>query len=291
MKEFFIILVSIFLFSACKQDNYSAKIAELETSLSNTYDKSSAQKLMNLYLEAAKANPSNKDQNFAYLSKAAEIWNFKLEDPFNAVRTLNEAFDKYADDKQDKQLAIKTLMNILNGAKYHSGTAANVLPEDQTAMRNHLRNHQRWIDSSLIKLDREMGTPAVNNKAKAEQFLEMAEGYADLIETENPEKFVSLLMKAAGLAKTIDNPTKSLQLYSSIVERLPGHPKTPTALFMTGFIYENDLGKLDKAKEAYMEFLKRFPKDEFADDAQNSLKMLGKSPEDIIKEFEKNQQK
>ena len=56
------------------------------------------------------------------------------------------------------------------------------------------------------------------------------------------------------------------------------------ALFMTGFVYENDLMDLKNAKASYESFLKRYPNDpDFADDAQMALKMLGKSPEEIIK--------
>jgi hypothetical protein len=45
---------------------------------------------------------------------------------------------------------------------------------------------------------------------------------------------------------------------------------------------------LPKAKETYEDFLKKFPDDkDYADDATMALKNLGKSPEDLIKEFEK----
>jgi TolA-binding protein len=41
---------------------------------------------------------------------------------------------------------------------------------------------------------------------------------------------------------------------------------------------------------AYEAFLKKYPNDDFADDAQFLLKNLGKSPEEIIKGFEQNPQ-
>jgi TolA-binding protein len=57
---------------------------------------------------------------------------------------------------------------------------------------------------------------------------------------------------------------------------------------MIGFVQENDLNQLDKAKATYESFLAKYPNDpDFTDDAQNALKLLGKSPEEIIKEFEK----
>ena len=59
---------------------------------------------------------------------------------------------------------------------------------------------------------------------------------------------------------------------------------------MIGFVYETDMNDLDKAKSTYESFLQKYPNDpDFADDAQTALKMLGRSPDDIIKEFEQKQ--
>jgi TolA-binding protein len=69
---------------------------------------------------------------------------------------------------------------------------------------------------------------------------------------------------------------------------LPQHAQAPAALFLSGFIYENDLGDLEKAKAAYEDFIKRYPTDtSYLDDVQVSLKNLGKSAEELIREFEK----
>ena len=92
------------------------------------------------------------------------------------------------------------------------------------------------------------------------------------------------------MAKTVDEPRKALELYQKVANGLPQHPKAPTALFMSGFVYENDLNDLNNAKAVYESFLQKYPNDpDFTDDAQNALKMLGKSPEEIIKQFEQQQ--
>ncbi len=62
-------------------------------------------------------------------------------------------------------------------------------------------------------------------------------------------------------------------------------------MFLLGFSYENDLKQNDKAREVYELFLKNYKSHELADDVQFSLNNLGKSPEDIIKQFEKNKGK
>lgn len=148
------------------------------------------------------------------------------------------------------------------------------------------------LDQRLITLDQEIGGAKVTDKEKAAVFIKTSEELAAMVQTTNPDKYVSLLIKAAGLAKTIEDPKKAIELYAKVSNGLPRHPKAPTALFMEGFVYENDLDDLKKAKEIYESFLERYPNDpDFADDAQNSLKMLGKTPEEIVREFEKMQQK
>lgn len=147
------------------------------------------------------------------------------------------------------------------------------------------------LTQKLTKLDQEMAGANVTDKAKALDFIQTSEILAPLVEKSNQEQYVDVTLKAAGLAKTIGQPQKAIELYQKIADGLPNHPKAPTALFMLGFVYENDLNNLDKAKAIYQDFLKKYPNDpDFADDARNSLKNLGKSPEELIKEFEQQQQ-
>ena len=54
-------------------------------------------------------------------------------------------------------------------------------------------------------------------------------------------------------------------------------------------VYENYLGDLDNAKMIYLEFLEKYPDNEFADDAEISIQNLGKSPEELIRQFEEQQ--
>lgn len=147
------------------------------------------------------------------------------------------------------------------------------------------------LEQQLVTLDQEIGGAKVTDKDKAAQFIKTSEELAAMVQQTDPDKYAAVLIKAAGLAKTIEDPKKAIELYAKVSEGMPRHPKAPTALFMQAFVYENDLNDLYKAKITYESFLERYPNDpDFADDAQNSLKMLGKSPEEIIREFEKMQQ-
>ncbi len=142
------------------------------------------------------------------------------------------------------------------------------------------------LNQKLSELDKAMGGANVTDKAKAAEFVKTSETLAAMLEKTNTDQYVDVLLKAAGLAKNIGDPNKSLELYKKVADGLPKHPKAPTALFMMGFVYETDLNDLEKAKATYESFLQKYPNDpDFADDASSSLALLGRSAEDIIKEF------
>jgi len=94
------------------------------------------------------------------------------------------------------------------------------------------------------------------------------------------------LFKAAELAMNLDRPQQAMELYNKIIYTYPDYEKTPECLFLLAFIYENTLQNYGKAKELYEMFLEKYPEHDFADDAYFSLQYLGKSPEELMKEFE-----
>lgn len=277
------------VFFACKPDPVS-KIPALEQALAATNSSGTADSLLQMYQEAVKAHPDNHGANLHYRSKAAELIFFRKKDAVGAVRLLNEAL-KHDGAGQNLSEPVAVLARIWHAYQYKSTPDLSRNPDDIDLMRANLEKNTLWIDSSLSRLDKAMGGADVDSKEDAGPFIEIAEAYSTLLQTSNPDKYVDLLMQAAGLAKTTGNPNKSLQLYYNVAEKMPMHPKAPTALFMMGFIYENDLKDLDQAKKTYEQFLKTYPDDpDYADDAQNALKFLGKSPEEIIRQFEKNPQ-
>lgn len=99
-------------------------------------------------------------------------------------------------------------------------------------------------------------------------------------------KSASMLNKAAENAYYTQQYPKSLYLYEWLEAAYPDDDKAAQALFMRAFIYDNDLKQYDLAKPLYELFLQKYPKDDFADDAQVLLKNLGKSPEEMIQELQ-----
>ena len=95
------------------------------------------------------------------------------------------------------------------------------------------------------------------------------------------------LHKAAENAYYTQQFTRALYLYEWFEQAYPQSNKAGQALFMRAFILDNDLKRFDDAKTLYLAFLDKYPGDDFADDAKVLLDNLGKTPEEVIKGWEK----
>ena len=138
---------------------------------------------------------------------------------------------------------------------------------------------------------------ALEKKISAENFTldetgrkvanDLVAAYLDYAEKQkgNPEA-ADYLYKAADLSLNLNNPKQSLDLYNQIIYQYPEYKKAPECLFLMGYIYENYMQELGKAKEIYESFLQKYPDHDFADDARVSIENLGKSPEELIRSFE-----
>lgn len=94
------------------------------------------------------------------------------------------------------------------------------------------------------------------------------------------------LFKAADISMNMNNPQNTVALFKHIMSRYPSYKNIPTIMFLTGFVYDDQLKNYESAKEYYNEFLEKYPDSDFADDARISIQNLGKTPEELIKEFE-----
>ena len=95
------------------------------------------------------------------------------------------------------------------------------------------------------------------------------------------------LYKAAGMAVSFHKGLQAVDLYESIMKGYPAYKKIPECYFMEAFAYENVLGNIGKASEYYNKFLFKFPNHALVKDAEAAIKYLGKTPEEMVREFEK----
>lgn len=122
------------------------------------------------------------------------------------------------------------------------------------------------------------------DRTKVGELIDLYVGFADSFSADTLAP--AYLFKAADMAMNTNRSLQAIQLYERIIDQYSGYAKAPEALFLQGYVYENNLGRLDKAEEIYKKFIELYPDNDFADDAAVSLQYLGKSPEELIEIFQ-----
>jgi outer membrane protein assembly factor BamD (BamD/ComL family) len=97
------------------------------------------------------------------------------------------------------------------------------------------------------------------------------------------------LFKAGEVSMGINMDFDAIGYFQRLERDYPKFNKAPHALFLQAFIWDNKLNDDGKAEFIYKQFLEKYPLHEMAKDAQFSLDNLGKSDEELIKEFEQKQ--
>ena len=130
-------------------------------------------------------------------------------------------------------------------------------------------------------------TDTVFNVAKAK---ELAEVYVDFAkEFPDDTAAASCYFKAASISMNTGNPNRAIELFEMIFSDYPDFKKVPECMFLKAFTYDNFLKNIKKAEEGYKAFIKKYPDNEFADDAQSLLDMLGKTDAQISAELSAKQ--
>ncbi len=95
------------------------------------------------------------------------------------------------------------------------------------------------------------------------------------------------LFKAGEYASSTGQFLRAISMYENILSKYPQSRLIPECLFIEGFVYDNNLNDTAKARAKYMEVVEKYPNDNLAAQAKQAMKLLGKSPDEIGKEFEK----
>ena len=149
---------------------------------------------------------------------------------------------------------------------------------DAMSLEESIRLQEETVyNADQNKLSRQEATVLVN----------LYEKYAN----KNPEDSLTpeYLFRASDITMNLRRPGQTIRLFDRILNEYPDFKKAPVVLFLKAFVYEDQMQDYDNARKYYELFLEKYPDDDFADDAEISLKNLGKSPEELIREFELNQ--
>jgi len=111
--------------------------------------------------------------------------------------------------------------------------------------------------------------------------------YEDYIKHHSFEtKSKDIQFKAGELAKSLGKPHIAIKHFNDLIERAPNHEKAALALFYKAMIIGDDLHENELAKDTYQEFIDKYPEHPFAESAKASIKLQGKSLDEIVKGFE-----
>ncbi len=96
----------------------------------------------------------------------------------------------------------------------------------------------------------------------------------------------ALAYRAAEVARATGDFSKGIAYYDYVETSTQPFDQRPMALFMRAFTYDENVKDLEKARRDYEAFIAKYPDHDFADDAALLLKNLGRSEEDILREYE-----
>lgn len=99
------------------------------------------------------------------------------------------------------------------------------------------------------------------------------------------------LFRAGGVARSLDEPQRAINIYRRILNEYPETDQEPTVRFLLAFVYDQDLNKKGKAKKLYQAVIDSFPDHKLAQDAEQYLKVIDMSDEELMKHFEEQQKK
>lgn len=128
-----------------------------------------------------------------------------------------------------------------------------------------------------------------NYQPKKADFDSLISLYSNYIETFNDDSLtVTYMIKKANILVIVKNYKEAVTIYNDININHADSKYAPDALFYEAMIYGDNLKNEVMAEKKYKEFIEKYPNNEFRDDAENSIKLLGMSDEEIMQMILKN---
>ena len=298
MIRYIILFATILFFASCKNDKVANEkdnlsVGELaynkqptkenaETALSevsnqikeNRDDPKIVKKLSERALDIARHNSLTNKQISFLLLLSKEYPN----DPKAKTRLLELANIMYKINK--KQAANVLYSGVLD--RFADTDAAEEAKSKRAPEVSNVKQYLTKVGEDVFVDPDKFG---INRKA-AQSYVDACEAFA--LAYPNTKEAPEFLYKATEISRTLRTFTKSLSMYDWIIDEYPQYEKAPTAMFLKGFIIENELNNDEAAMKVYKTFLSRYPDHQLRDDVQFLLDNVGKTDEEIMDMIEKN---
>jgi TolA-binding protein len=286
-----LLLSLLFILAACSSERKAQRsaIQTKEAAVDKDPTADDVQVLIQLYQEYRATYPDDESVNARYCYREAGL-HYRMNQYEQAAELLRAALRNYPGAAVSPQAAY--MLGALYEEKLRQPEPAitvfqamqEAFPKDSLSAKalQRLPDDIEPAEDRLATLRQSIFSDSTQriNYRRADAYLSSAALYALLL----PDAAASpnVFYQAGEIARAVRNYELALRLYETLHERYPKHENAPKALFMQAFTYDDNLKQIDKAREAYERFLKQYPNDDFADDAQVLLDNLGKKDEEII---------
>ena len=95
------------------------------------------------------------------------------------------------------------------------------------------------------------------------------------------------LFKSGEIATAIQQYPQAYSYYKTICEKHPSYKLIEQSYFLLASVLDNYLNEDEKARKVYTQLINLFPNSKYVNDAKAAINNLGKSDEELIKEFQK----
>jgi hypothetical protein len=137
----------------------------------------------------------------------------------------------------------------------------------------------------IEKLEKEMHASTILNielgKSAVREYLRYAALYP------GDSLSADFLFKGGEIATAIQAYPNALHCYEMITTSYPSFVYARESLYLQGYLFDNFLNNDAKAKAIYEQFLTKYSSGNYVADAKAAIVNLGKTDEELIKEFEK----
>ena len=137
---------------------------------------------------------------------------------------------------------------------------------------------------TIQNLEKELYSEQSPNRDKGIQLIDSYVNFSNQYSDDTVS--AQFLFKAAEIGMNLQLGSQSINYYNEIINNYPNFYKTAECIFLKAFIYENQLNDLKNAEKFYSQFIAEYPNHPLAKDAEASIKYLGKSPEELVKMFQ-----
>ena len=293
-----ILSIALFLFSCKNTDKVDIQSDNDIASFESTYRTNPTPENFNLLLQKLGSKiiaETDKEKKEALIIKSIDL----CEETKNTAYINTFAIELIKTNPKS-DLSKSYLLDIAKGMNEIGKTDvssillkgyADMFPDDarsksiKDSLPNTYSDLHNFIKKSASKVFEKTDMNGVN-KENSEKYVDLCESYALVYPQDTMS--ANYLFKAAEISRAMQSFAKTISLYDWISMHHPDNKNAPMALFLKGFLIENELKKPEEAKEIYQKFLAKYPNHAMSKDVSFLISNIGKSDKEIMEQIDKN---